>query len=276
MVDAVVPETFEELRDAKAADLAITPITPNTDPRHNPKAIYSNYVSPAALNTLVLKDPVVAAAAVNEYGQEWLDKRLPFVNQIIEQKVNPYKLAPIEYDMNERHPEYTRRMDVYNSQEAQDLRLLESQGYDPTPFNPLDQRELDKRSEPNTGLPFVDGIFGLDRAKEIASLGFDPANEFDTMNADLKLVNPVLKMEKIFGDTDKTGFRGKIALGPRDMTKEDYQFIGNQYGLKGDYGYVNPGKPNLGVYFKPEGTEDRQILNSPYVNQEDFLVTFEY
>ena len=274
MVDAVVPETFEELRDAKAAQLAVTPITPNTDPRYNPKAIYSNYVSPDALNTLVLKDPVVAAAAVNEYGQEWLDKRLPFVNQIIEQKVNPYKLAPIEYDMYERHPEYMRRMDVYNSQEAQDLRLLESQGYDPTPFNPLDQRELDKRSEPNTGLPFVDGIFGLDRAKEIASLGFDPANEFDTMNADLKLVNPVLKMEKIFGDTDKTGFRGKIALGPRDMTKEDYEFIGNQYGLKGDYGYINPGKPNLGVYFKPEGTEDRQILNSPYLNQEDFANFF--
>ena len=101
--------------------------------------------------------------------------------------------------------------------------MLESQGYDPTPFNPLDQRELDKRIEPNTGLPFVDGIFGLDKAKEIASLGFDPANEFDTMNADLKLVNPVLKMEKIFGDTDKTTifviviFKGIISKLCRDL-----------------------------------------------------------
>ena len=173
--------------------------------------------------------------------------------------------------MYERHPEYMSRMDVYNSQEAQDLRLLESEGFDPPPFNPLDQRELDKRIEPNTGLPFVDKIFGLDKAKEIASLGFDPANEFDTMNADLKLVNPVPGQE---GLPDKSGFRGKIALGPRNMTKEDYEFIGNQYGLKGEYGYINPAKPSLGSYFKPEGTEDRQLLNAPYMNQEDFANFF--
>ena len=264
MVDVVAPKTFEELRDEKAAQLAVAPIASKTDPRYNPNSVYSNYVSPDMLNTLVLQDKEVAAAAVEQYGQEWLDKRLPFVNQIIEQKVNPYRLAPIEYDMNERHPEYMRRLKTYTSPYAQELRAFEKEGFTPEPYNPLDQRDLDLRTEPISPV-------GLEDKKEIAALGFDPDNEFNTMNPDLKLVNPVAGQE---GKPDQSGFRGKVSFAPRNMTKEDYEFIGKQYGLEGEYGYINPAKPSLGSYFKPEGSEDRQLFNSPSLNQEDFANFF--
>lgn len=82
-MSAVLPDTttFEELRDKKAAALANASIFAN-----NENLLYKNYISPIELNTLVLKDPEVAELAKQTYGEDWLNKRLPFVDQIIEKE----------------------------------------------------------------------------------------------------------------------------------------------------------------------------------------------
>ena len=190
MVDRVAPKTFEQLRDERAAQLAVSPITSTEeDPLYNPNSLYSNYVSPDMLNTLVLRDPLVAAAALKEKGQEWLDERLLFIDPIIEQKINPYRLAPIEYDMYERHPEYMSRLDTYNSPYAKQLRKFEKEGYVSESYNPLDQRELDLRTKPIAPI-------GITRAKKIASLGFDPGNELDT--TDIKSKDFAKNLKRVF------------------------------------------------------------------------------
>ena len=219
--------SFEELRDKKAALLARAPIT-----KDNEQLLYSSYISPTELNTLVLKDPEVARLAVQKYGQEWLDRRLPFVDQIIEKRVKPYRRAPIEYNMEERQPAYM---------EAK--RNFEQRGqFRDYPGNVAPAPP----SEP----------FGLEIQKEVAGLGWDPQIQFST------------------GDFSKDAkLRTFASFAPRNLTQRDLKHILKQFEIEGDIRFVNPRKPELGLLIKPEGAEDYQIFDLPYVTPSD---TYEF
>ena len=54
------------------------------------------------------------------------------------------------------------------------------------------------------------------------------------------------------------------------MTIDDYKFVGKQHGLDGEYQYVSPSDPSLGVAYRAKGEENFQLINTPALTGEDF------
>ena len=207
--------------------------------KNNSNVTYGQLLSPAELKIAAISySPELKTKASSIYSSEQLSKAQDTINW--QNRVAPYDRAPVDYDMSERHPEYIKALTYFNSPEGQ----AESQNFNlkGTEF------PLSKPNEP----------FGIEKAKKIAARGFDPANE--------------LQFESF---KDGVGFRSKLAFAPRNMTVEDFKNLGEQYGLTGDYKYINPSDPSLGLAFKPKGKDDYQLVNTPYVTAEDtynFLV----
>ena len=239
-VDQQALNEFLEARKAAAERLSKQPL------EYNPNVTYGSLLSPKELEVAAhVFSPDIGERAKSIYSPEDLEKYRTAIKW--EERVKPYNRPPIEYDMNERHPEYQARLDSYNSLESQQLRGTDGDLMlpDGNMYNILDVREVDKRIKPISPI-------GLEQSREIAALGFDPSNE-------LVFNNP----------SDGTAFRTKVGLAPRKMTVEDYKFIGEQHGLDGTYAYVSPSKPSLGVTFRAKGSEDAQIINNPRVTSED-------
>tara|TARA_R110001599_G_scaffold188468_1_gene382974 strand:+ start:597 stop:4013 length:3417 start_codon:yes stop_codon:yes gene_type:complete len=216
--------------------------------KDNPNITYGDLLSPKELEFAAHQySPVVKTRAAQIYTPEQIEQINNSVNW--SERVAPYNRAPIEYDMYERHPEYQRRLDEYNVYQealAKEPTVADLTAF-PDAFNPLDQREIDERIKPSEP-------FGLSKQKEIATLGFDPSPENQ-----IQFQNP----------GDARTFNLGQAFGPRKMTMENYKFLGDKVGLKGEYRYINPSKPQLGVAFKAEGEEDFKIINSPQITAED-------
>jgi len=232
-MSAVLPDTtaFEELRDKKAAALANASIFAD-----NENLPYKSYVSPVELNTLVLKDPEVAELAKQTYGEEWLNKRLPYVDQIIQKRVAPYRRAPIVYDMEERQPEYMEALRRY-------------------------ERGGSTRDYPgNVAVAPPPEPVGLAAQKELAALGFEPQKQYTTGD---------------FGKDAKIRTLGGFAprnLTTQDLA---YLFKNQGIELEEAPRYVNPSKPELGILVKQKGAEDYEIFDLPYFTGADtyeFLV----
>ena len=223
-------DEFYALRTDAARSLANKPL------KDNPNVTYGSLLSPKELEFAAhIFSPDIKSRASLIYTPEDIEKIENAVNW--EERVTPYNRAPIEYNMEERHPDYMESVRKFNSPEGKERRnKIMIRGNYPEDYQPLE--------------PIAP--FGLDKAKEIASLGFDPANElnFDSF-------------------TDGAAFRTKVGFAPRNMTVEDYKFIGKQHGLDGEYRYINPSKPNLGVAYRAKGEEDFKLVNTPFVTAED-------
>ena len=231
-------DEFYQLRNEAASLLAKQTL------KDNPNVTYGQLLSPKELELAThIYSPEIKTRASQLYTPEEIKLIETSVNW--EKRVKPYNRAPIEYDMSERHPEYQARLDTYNAPQNAELRAMEN-AVPGSRYNILDLREVDKRTAPISPI-------GLDKSRKIASLGFDPANELT------------------FDDPEiGRGFRTKVALGPRKMTIDDYKFVGKQHGLDGEYQYVSPSDPSLGVAYRAKGEENFQLINTPAVTGEDF------
>jgi len=223
-------DAFIEERNEAAKVLGTQTLT------KNPNVNYTTLISPQELQSAaIILSPELNARAREIFDQETMDKIEASVD--FENRIKPYNKAPIEYDMYERHPEYMKQVDYFNSGEGQQR----------------SQEAFVRGNYPDDYRPFEpQAPFGIEKAKKIAALGFDPAKEITFDN---------------FGD--QAGFRSKIGLAPRNLTKEDIKYIGDQYGLDGTYRYMNPSDPSLGLVFKAKGSEEEQLINTPYVTAED-------
>jgi len=223
-------DSFIEQRNEAAKALGTQALT------NNPNVTYGQVLSPQELQSAaIIFSPELNARANEIFDQDILNQIEASVD--FENRVKPYNRAPIEYDMYERHPEYMKQVDYFNSPEGQSRSLdAKVRGNYPDDYRPFEPQ----------------APFGIEKAKEIAAFGFDPAKEITFDN---------------FGD--QAGFRTKIGLAPRNLTKEDIEFIGNQYGLDGTYRYINPSKPSLGLVYKAKGSDEEQLVNTPYVTAED-------
>ena len=223
-------DAFIKDRNKAALELGTQALT------NNPNVTYGQVLSPQELHSAaIIFSPELNANARELFDQNTMSEIEASVD--FENRVKPYNRAPIEYDMYERHPEYMKQVDYFNSAEGQ-ARSLDAKvrGNYPDDYRPFEPQ----------------APFGIEKAKEIAAFGFDPAKEITFDN---------------FGD--QAGFRTKIGLAPRNLTKEDIEFIGNQYGLDGTYRYINPSKPSLGLVYKAKGSDEEQLVNTPYVTAED-------
>ena len=194
-------DAFIEERNEAAKVLGTQTLT------KNPNVNYTTLISPQELQSAaIILSPELNARAREIFDQETMDKIEASVD--FENRIKPYNKAPIEYDMYERHPEYMKQVDYFNSGEGQQR----------------SQEAFVRGNYPDDYRPFEpQAPFGIEKAKKIAALGFDPAKEITFDN---------------FGD--QAGFRSKIGLAPRNLTKEDIKYIGDQYGLEGTllYGFT--------------------------------------
>lgn len=223
-------DAFIAQRDEAAKVLGTQALT------NNPNVTYEQILSPQELQSAaIVFSPELNASATEIFDANTLTKIKTSVDW--DNRVKPYNRAPIEYDMYERHPEYMKQVDYFNSGEGQQ-RSQEAfaRGNYPDDYRPLEPQ----------------APFGIEKAKKIATLGFEPSKELTFDN---------------FGD--QAGFRSKIGLAPRRLTKEDIKYIGDQYGLDGTYRYINPSDPSLGLVFKAKGSDEEQLINTPYVTAED-------
>ena len=223
-------DEFKKMQQEYALDLSKQTL------KDNPNVTYGQLLSPKELElAAILYSPELKSKATGIYSSEDMTKIENAIDW--QNRVAPYNRAPIEYDMYERHPEYMKQLDYFNSPEGRErTNLIKTRGNYPDTYEPF------KPTEP----------LGLEKAKKIAALGFDPANE--------------LKFETF---KDGVGFRTKLAFAPRKTTIEDFKKLGEQYGLTGEYKYINPSDPSLGLAFKPEGSDDFQLLNTPFMTDED-------
>ena len=240
-------DEFLSLRSQAANSLA------NKTLKDNPNVTYGSLLSPKELELAThVFSPDIKSRAALIYDKEQLAKIENAIDW--ENRVAPYNRPPIEYDMYERHPQYMAQLDSYNAdQDKRDAYNEKLRKW--SEDNPGAYTRPPMPDDPNLqNLGAAPGEpWGLEKAKKIASLGFDPANElqFDTF-------------------LNGAGFRSKLAFAPRNMTIEDFKYLAEQHGLPdGEFRYINPSEPSLGLAYRPEGADEYQLLNTPFVTKED-------
>jgi len=215
-------------------------------PNYNPNITYGSILSDMELKQIAKLSPKLSPLLNETRSPEKIQEIKDQVAQITERRINLYNRAPIDFDVTERFPEYTRELETYNALINQDSPMRER----------ISQFEEGAGMPPDVSAPLRP--IGLENAEKIAARGFEPDNE--------------LKFENF---KEGAKFRTKVGFAPRHMTKEDWDYLGKQHGLKGTYIYVDPNDPSLGVAFKAEGEEDYKLVNTPYLTAEDtykFLV----
>ena len=256
-VPAQQMDEFKAARKAAAEELSSRTL------EKNPNRTYGSLLPPSELELMAhLFSPDVGQKAANIFNPEQL-KRYQRAIEKISDKLKTYNIPPLDYDMARNHPEYQKRLDTWKTyqgltggfeesfptiQPPMDQPLSGERVWGtPGPRNILDQRELDRHVRPTTPI-------GVKKNQRIAALGFDsrPENQLKVDQGDSRL-----------------SFEQKTALNPRTMTLRNYKFLGDQYGLEGDYLYIDPSDPSLGVAFRREGEENYQIINSPQITSTD-------
>ena len=250
-----VKQLYDQKRKALSQELSLKTLP------QNPNVTYGAILSPQELEALALVySPELKADAVNIYG---LDRVNEYVNSVdVNKRIKPYDRPPIPFNLEEYFPDYVRRMEIYESEEAQRIRgtdefgNVNEFGIGP-PFNILDQRELSKRLEP-TLFGLGDGSWDsapAQRVQRLAALGFDATKEGEYKFSDIEAGRR---------------FAMDRALSPRKMTTKDYEHLAKKYGMEGaEFMYMNPANPADGIAIKPNPEADWQVINSPLITSED-------
>lgn len=242
-------QLYNQKREALGQELAAKTLP------QNPNVTYGAVLSPRELEALALVySPELKAEAVNIYGLDSVNNLINAVD--VNKRIKPYDRPPLPFEISEYFPDYDRRMGIYNSDEAVRIREQEKQGIF-TPYNPLDQRELDMRQQPYL-IGLADGSWDSSpaaRVQRLAALGFDA-----TKQAEYK-----------FSDVEAgRRFAFDRALNPRIMTTADYEHLAKKYGMEGaEFMYMNPSNPADGIAIKPNPEADWQVINSPLITSED-------
>lgn len=245
----------------------------------NPNITYGQIVSDDELKAIANNSEEVKPYVYSIYPKEtgFDVENEAFVKNIYSQRIAPYNYAPrVDYNiyenMIERRPQLAKAWETYNSELGQRIRAEEAQGI----FRPQEEFPVELTPEyiKETGDQppgIVGSIFNVkqynknlrneprmgrfDRAKEIAQWGIDPENVID-----------------FEGSED---FQKGLYFLPRNMTKEDLDFYAKKrfkdlgLDMSGDFQYVNPGKPSLGIKFKKDGEDEYKLINSPFVEWSD-------
>ena len=230
-------DSFVKLRNQRAEELGKQTL------KDNPNVVYGEVLSPQELRLVsVYTQPDVLNLANSIYSPEQIEEIRNTVN--FKERVAPYNRVPIDFDLEERHPAYAaalRDAEIYKQEEAAKLETMS-----------LEEKNLYKSAmQGSTPEPILAAEttkpFGLDKSIRIAARGFDPDNYIPF------------------------SIKGSIELGfnPRNMTKEQWKKWGERNNLKGEYRYINPSEPDLGVAFKPEGEDDFKLLDTPKLTAQD-------
>jgi hypothetical protein len=183
----------------------------------------------------VLKFPEVREEALKHMSAETIDGAIAQWEKYKAQTVTPYVSRNFVPYGPENFPSYAAELERRKSPEY--------------------QAEL--REQQQT-VPYASGTFSndivmapwfYDEGKEIASYGINPMPE---AQADLP-----------------EDLRDDIGLNPRRMTKSNFDFLKQKHNLKGDFKYINPSKPELGLTYTDENGIEK-LVNSPFITGTDW------
>ena len=245
----------------------------------NENITYGQVISDDELRAIVNNSEEIKPYVFSVYPEEtgFSTKNESFVKKIYSQRIAPYNTVPVvDYNvyenMMERRPNLGKAWEAYTSELGQTIRAEEAQGiYRPGLEIPshLTAEALKNREGPvpgmlqmymeinkyNKNLREEPRMGRFARAKEIALWGVDPENVVDFEGVE--------------------AFNRGLFFLPRNMTKEDLDFYAKKrfkdlgLDISGDFQYINPGNPGLGIKFKKDGEDEYKIINSPFVDWED-------
>ena len=228
--DTYTPYSYQDLLNESLADLKERNLPNRTD---------LTYLDVLGINRgaaySVATNPPVYQKLKEEKGTEFADK-MAEQGRLYQPRVDLYSRPALDYD---------ELLSLYDP----DL-LAKQQEYDKDPVRYSSQYGAASRG--GTELMSRPASVGEEKARRLATQGFNPFEE--------------LKFEN-FGD--RLNFRTDIGLNPRNLTIEQVESVGKKYNLEGDYRYVDPRNPYEGILFKPEGQEEYQLINTPFITEED-------
>ncbi len=255
---ATPQEQYESMFSIAANELSNVPL------ENNPEITYGDVLSDDEINlgVYLFNDEVVRFARENQVYEPGyleqvtnpdLEENPDFVNPF--ERARQYNIPPIDFNIADREPRWFRQSQLEQQMGPFSYPVVDERAA--RRFGILDDPEkLFLSNQPiNLSPPR-----NLAREQEIAKWGIEPRNNEITFNDGSSIYN-------IFGDASK--FAWHVAFAPRDMTVEDYEHIGKQFGLEGNFRYINPNKPELGVAFKREGTDNYQLMNTPGLSEQD-------
>ena len=198
-------------------------------------------------------------AMVEAVGQEDLDMKIAQAEALFKRRFDARNFEPIDYNVQQRHPQYYTDLQNYNDpnfrfKQQQRRNLAYTRGDFPESFLDIDPKPIKP--------------IGFDKSVELAKYGIDSAIEYDVEGMNQ--------------------FRLAINFGaPRNVTPEDLNFAKNYMGLsartrlenpgargkfadiiKGDFGYVDPSRPELGIAIYEEGKRP-VLFDSPLITGLD-------
>tara|TARA_R100001510_G_scaffold57404_2_gene65345 strand:+ start:1701 stop:5054 length:3354 start_codon:yes stop_codon:yes gene_type:complete len=221
----------------------------NTPLPNNPNLTYGSALNPNQLllysvaTIPALRDKEIAEGRLTQESYDKILKELPGMQA----KIDKYNIPPIPYTLEEREPDAYRRIQegpkTLFGQQFPDALLNESGELDLGPGNEMVPGIVSTPKPP----------MGFEKRQTIASYGIDPDNPYQ------------FESEQLEKD-----FYYHLAFAPRNLSKNNIDYITDKLGIKGDLDYLNPLKPHEGFRFKPEGSETYQVLRDPNFNFEDF------
>ena len=245
----------------------------------NENITYGQLISDDELRAIANNSKEVKPYVFSVYPEEteFSTKNEEFVKNIYSKRIAPYNTVPkVDYNiyenMMERRPQLAKAWETYNSELGQTIRAEEAQGiYRPQQEFPVEltNEYIEETGDQPPGI--LSGFIDINRynrnlrneprmgrfakAKEIAQWGVDPENVIDFEGVE--------------------DFQRGLFYLPRNMTKEDLDFYAKKrfkdlgLNISGDFQYINPGNPSLGIKFKKDGEDEYKIINSPFVEWQD-------
>ena len=246
----------------------------------NENITYGQLISDDELRAIANNSKEVKPYVFSVYPEEteFSTKNEEFVKNIYSKRIAPYNTVPkVDYNiydenMMERRPQLAKAWETYNSELGQTIRAEEAQGiYRPQQEFPVEltNEYIEETGDQPPGI--LSGFMNVSRynhnlrneprmgrfakAKEIAQWGVDPENVIDFEGVE--------------------DFQRGLFYLPRNMTKEDLDFYAKKrfkdlgLNISGDFQYINPGNPSLGIKFKKDGEDEYKIINSPFVEWQD-------
>jgi len=236
--DGSALEDYRATRQAVAGRMFDTPL-PN-----NPNTTWGDTISmPELLQVGHRGNSLLREKRAELFNDEQISTMENAIQNVLENRISIYNRPPRDYNVAEIHPEY-----------AEALRLFENPREQTDPLAIINAMEGIGRFSDRPVAPF-----GLERAQELAAMGFDPTNQL-----------------KIDNFADRNLFRIRRSLSPRNSTIGDVEKAAEGVsGIgEGEYIYLRPNDPSYGIGFVREGQENVDVKNvelidTPYLTDED-------
>ena len=231
----------------KAVGQYIPPYNPSSAPNDENFNIEDKHLLWGALAQS--RDEDFINGAKDYYGDEAVVQAQESWKQVKEDKITPYNIKPYPFTIEDDLPILKKSIDTLKEEREAEQKILNGMTAEDRDLYEMGQQGSATIAEINAA---VNRPFFLGQIQKTAAYGVNPLSQ-------VKLSKP----------EQNTEFYSKRATLPRDPTVEQAEFLGKQYGLNGTYRYLDPNVPSSGITYQEEGSDERVMWDSPFVDARD-------